>query len=132
MSAARAPLGSGLYFIDILACLLFCLTLVLVDARFGMERSVEVDLPALGSEGNGSLTGRTITLRGSDAEAELYLDGEPVSLETLEARLRAAPPPSVVVHSEESRRSRVVAIAHDAGVHDIELAYERAREGGTR
>jgi biopolymer transport protein ExbD len=131
VSAARAPLGSGLYFIDVLACLLFCLTLVLVDARFGTERSVEVDLPPLGSEGGGSLTGRTITLRGAASDAQLYLDDELVTLEMLEARLRAAPPPSVVVRSEATPLARVVAIAHEAGVHDIELAYERAT-GGTQ
>ena len=49
MSAARAPLGAGLYFIDVLACLLFCLVLVLVGARFGREQSVEIEHRAKGN-----------------------------------------------------------------------------------
>ena len=36
----------------------------------------------------------------------------------------------VVVRSEESTLARVIAIAHGAGVHDIELAYESASGGG--
>ncbi len=35
-------LGYGLYFIDVLACLLFAITLTLAGARFGHERTVAV------------------------------------------------------------------------------------------
>ena len=51
------------------------------------------------------------------------IDDSRVSLEELEARLRSEPPPSVVVRAEESSLARVIAIAHGAGVHDIQLAY---------
>ena len=44
MKTRRSPLGSGLYFIDVLACLLFCLALALVGARFGNEHSVEIEV----------------------------------------------------------------------------------------
>jgi biopolymer transport protein ExbD len=141
VSAARAPLGAGLYFIDVLACLLFCLVLALVGARFGREHSVELDLPELAaSDRDGaSLTEREIALRERDGGLEIWLDGEPLSLEELAQRLEAETPPAVVVRSEASALSRVVGIAHGAGVRQIELAYELAgskakpstsREGG--
>ncbi len=131
MSAGRAPLGAGLYFIDVLACLLFCLVLALVGARFGQEHSVELDLPELARapEGGASLTERQITLRERDGRVEVWLDDEPLSLEELALRLEAETPPSVVVRSETSLLSRVVGIAHDAGVRQIELTYEVARRG---
>ena len=48
MSAqSTSLLGYGLYFIDVLACLLFCITLALIGARFGQERTVAVDLPEM-------------------------------------------------------------------------------------
>ena len=48
MSAqSTSLLGYGLYFIDVLACLLFCITLALVGARFGREQSVELELPRI-------------------------------------------------------------------------------------
>jgi biopolymer transport protein ExbD len=126
MSAGRAPLGAGLYFIDVLACLLFCLVLALVGARFGHEHSVELDLPELASaqEGGASLTERQIALRERDGRVEVWLDGVPLSLEELALRLEAETPPAVVVRSETSLLSRVVGIAHDAGVRQIELTYD--------
>lgn len=135
--AGRAPLGAGLYFIDVLACLLFCLVLALVGARFGTEHSVELDLPELasGGESGPSLTEREIALRERDGKVEVWLDGEAVSLEDLALRLEAETPPAVVVRSETSLLSRVVGVAHDAGVREIELAYEvekRAATGGER
>ena len=47
---AASPMALGLYFIDVLACLLFCLTLALVGANFRRETTVPIDLPRL-SEG---------------------------------------------------------------------------------
>ena len=79
MSAQSSSLlGYGLYFIDVLACLLFCVTLALVGARFGQEHTVELALPELErSAGTGSdLTGTTIALRTEGDEFELTLDGE--------------------------------------------------------
>ena len=98
MSAQSSSLlGYGLYFIDVLACLLFCVTLALVGARFGQEHTVELALPELErSAGTGSdLSGTTIALRTVDDEFELTLDGEVVSWEELALRLEAAPVPSV-------------------------------------
>ena len=128
MSGARAPLGVGFYFIDVLACLLFCLVLALAGARFGREHSVAIDLPELASSaaGGSALTEREISLRERDGGVEVWLDGEPVSLAELALRLRAETPPAVVVRSETSPLSRVVGIAHAAGVRQIELAYEVA------
>jgi hypothetical protein len=125
VSARSSPLGSGLYFIDVLACLLFCLTLALVGARFGREQTVEVDLPRIDAvtPGGAALSGRRIAIREQAGELRIHLDGERVSFDELEAQLRAAPPASIVVRSETSTLARVVAIAHAAGVHDIELAY---------
>ncbi len=124
--------GFGLYFIDILACLLFCLTLALVGARFGREQIVAVDLPRMeASDRSGpELSSRTISLRSESDELEVFLGEARVSLEELEARLRSELPPSVVIRAEGSSLARVIAIAHGAGVHDIQLAYatERAEE----
>ena len=124
--SAPSPLGLGLYFIDVLACLLFCLTLALVGARFGREVSVPLDLPRLprspaaGSE----LSGAAIAVRSGAGGLEFFYEDERVSFEELEARLSAAPPPAVVVRSEESAVARVIGVAHAAGVRDIRLAYE--------
>lgn len=132
MKARSSPLGSGLYFIDVLACLLFCLTLALVGARFGTEHTVEVELPEIaeGAAPGAVSDGLEIALRVREGTTELFLDGERVSFSELEANLRAAPPPGVVVRSEESELARVVAIAHAAGVMDIELAYEATTNRG--
>ncbi len=127
--SAQASMGVGLYFIDVFACTLFCLTLALVGARFGHEVTVPVDLPRMdASAASGSdLTGPSIALRLREGEIELFFEDEPVSIEELAQRLRDAPPPSVVVRSEESMLARVIGAAHAAGVHDIRLAYETAR-----
>ena len=45
------------------------------------------------------------------------------------ARLQAAPPPSLVVRSEQSMLAQVIALAHTAGVHDVQVAYEPASRG---
>ena len=131
MSASAAPMGRGLYFIDVLACLLFCVTLALVGARFGgREVTVPVELPKLPdaetSAAGADLSGATIVLKSSPDGAELYYDGEPLDFEALAARLAEATPPSVVVRSEASPLARVIGSAHAAGVHDIRLAYEEA------
>jgi biopolymer transport protein ExbD len=127
-------LGYGMYFIDVLACLLFCITLALVGARFGREHTVAVDLPEIAkSDGRGGdVTGPSIVVRSTPDGVEILLDGVPVTLAALAAQLEGAPPPSVVVRSEESTLSQVIAVAHGAGVHDIRLAYEVARTGGDR
>jgi len=121
-------LGYGLYFIDVLACLLFCITLALVGARFGREETVAVELPELArASGAGSdLKGTTITLRAEGDALEIFLDDERVGLDELAERLASERRPSVVVRSEESSLTRVIGIAHAAGVHDIQLAYEVA------
>lgn len=126
MSARSSPLGSGLYFIDVLACLLFCLALALVGARFGSERSVAIDVPqgAPGSDSGAALTGWEIRVEGAGAEARVFVDGEEVALEVLERRLQREAPPRVVLYSDTSALARLMATAHAAGVHDVELAYE--------
>ena len=134
MSAqSTSLLGYGLYFIDVLACLLFCLTLALVGARFSREVTVPVELPTLpddASEAAGvDLSGSTIVLRRSGGDVEVLYEGEVLSFEELSARLANAPPPSVVVRSETSPLARVIGAAHAAGVHDIRLAYEEAEAG---
>ena len=132
MSAATSPLGVGLYFIDVLACLLFCITLALAGARFGREASLEIELPELDASAAAGavLSAPALSVRGAGDEAVIFFEGERVTLADLEARLRAATPLAVVVRSEESALSRVIAVAHAAGVADIQLAYEAARSGG--
>ena len=135
MSAQTTSLlGYGMYFIDVLACLLFCITLALVGARFGREHTVAVDLPEIAkSDGRGGdVTGPSIVVRSTPDGVEILLDGVPVTLAALAAQLEGTPPPSIVVRSEESTLSQVIAVAHGAGVHDIRLAYEVARTGGDR
>jgi biopolymer transport protein ExbD len=129
--SAPSSVGFGLYFIDVLACLLFCLTLALVGARFGREQTVAVELPRMeAADRTGpDLAARTIALRSEGDALEIFLGDTRVSLEELEARLRREPPASVVVRAEESSLARVIAIAHGAGVHDIQLAYALARAG---
>jgi hypothetical protein len=125
MSAA-SPMSLGLYFIDILACLLFCLTLALVDARFGREVTVPVELPQLEktAAAGTDLLGVEIVVREAPDGVEIFYEGEPVSVEALGARRADAPPPAIVVRSEASPVTRVIGAAHAAGVHDIQLAYE--------
>ena len=132
MNAADSARGTALYFIDVLACLLFSITLALAGARFGRERSVRVELPRLeATTASGSdLAGQAIALRSEGDGIALYLGAERVSFAELESRLRAAPPPAVVVRSQASALARVIALAHAAGVHDIEVAYEAAPGSG--
>ena len=126
MSARSSPLGSGLYFIDVLACLLFCLALALVGARFGTERSVEIEVPSGGDAAapGAALNGWEIRVEGQGETTRVFLEGEPIPVEALEARLRDTPPPSIVLYSDASALARLIASAHAAGVHDVELAYE--------
>jgi hypothetical protein len=135
MSAAASPLGYGLYFLDVLACTLFCLAFALAGARGPRERAIPVELPrAVAAEAVGSgLAGASLVVRGDPQAPELLLDGEPVDLATLEARLRSAPPASLRVRAEDSPLARAIALAHSAGVLQIELAYADARaEAGSR
>ena len=129
-SSGNAGLGRGLYFVDVLACLLFCLTLALVGARFDRERSVAVDLPELRREGTtgADLVAATVTLRGNGDELAIFLDEEPTSVAELRARWAELPPPAVVLRAEDSALGRVVALAHEVGVEEIQLAYDLPRE----
>jgi hypothetical protein len=128
--AANVGLGRGLYFVDVLACLLFCLTLALAGARFDRERTVAVDLPELrrGEAPGADLVAATVTLRGAGDELAIFLDEEPTSLAQLRARWAELPPPAVVLRAEDSALGRVVALAHEVGVEAIELAYDVKRE----
>ena len=125
-----SPLGSGLYFIDVLACLLFCLALALVGARFGRERSVEIEvpegapLPATGAQ----LEGWRVRVEGQGVDTRGLLDDDPIALPELLRRLRERPPPSLVLSSDASALAQVIAGAHAAGVHAVELAYEVKEE----
>ena len=125
MSAARSPLGYGLYFLDVLACTLFCLAYTLVGARASREAAIPVELPRARVEpGPGSaLPAASLVVRG---DAGLWLDGEAVDPAELEARLRRAPPAALRVRAEDSPLLRAIAIAHAAGVLEIELAYAQA------
>jgi hypothetical protein len=132
MSAAASPLGYGLYFLDVLACTLFCLAFALAGARGPRELAIPVELPraeAARAVGSG-LAGASLVVRGDPAAPELLLDGERVDLATLEARLRRAPPPALRIRAEVSPLGRAIALAHAAGVLEIELAYADARAGG--
>jgi biopolymer transport protein ExbD len=131
VSASSSPLGLGLYFIDVLACLLFCITLALVGARFGRETTVPVELPRIDApeSAGAGLEGTDVVVRNRDGVTEFFLGDEPVDFATLEARLRAAPPLSIVVRAEASAVARVIGAAHAAGVHDIQLAYEAEGAG---
>lgn len=128
--AGHVGLGRGLYFVDVLACLLFCLTLALVGARFDRERTVAVKLPELrrSTSRGAELVAATLTLRGQGEDLEILLDDEPVSVDELRRRWAGMPPPAVVVRAADSPLGRLVALAHEAGVEEIELAYELRRE----
>jgi biopolymer transport protein ExbD len=137
MSASEngaSPMALGLYFIDVLACLLFCLTLALVNANFRRETTVPLELPRLpaGAAPGPDLPGVSIALREGEDGPELFYDGEPVTVEDLAERLAAAPPPSLVLRAETSVLTEVIGLAHAAGVHDIQLAYARTKNGGER
>jgi len=132
MGAPATPLGYGLYFIDVLACLLFCITLALAGARFGHEDSVAIELPELGRPGapGAVVDAASIAVRGQGDRLELFYRDEPIGLEALERELRRDTPPAVVVRAEASGLSRVIALAHAAGVRDIQIAYETSFEIG--
>ncbi len=130
MSAqSTSLLGYGLYFIDVFACLLFCITLALVGARFGQERTVAVDLPDMKRrDASGTaLEAPSVSVRSRAGELEIFFEGERVTLDEFETRLRGSTPPALVVRAEESPLARVVAVAHEAGVLDIQLAYQAKR-----
>ena len=130
MSArSTSLLGYGLYFIDVLACLLFAITLALAGARFGHERTVAVELPhadPVAAPGP-DVTAVSIVVRSGETGLEILFEDEPVTPDELGRRLREAPPPSVIVRPETSTLATVIAIAHAAGVADIQLAYEAKR-----
>ena len=129
MSTAKAPLGFGLYFIDVLACLLFAIVLALAGARFDREQRVAVQLPPIERSDHSldaapELLTQSITLREEADGAQIYLGEEPISLAELKQRFEQAPPPGVVLRSEASLLTEVVALVHSAGVHDLQIAYE--------
>lgn len=126
MSGSVTTPRSGLYFIDVLACLLFSLTLALVGARFSSEHAVEIELPeAAPAEGSGSaLDALVVTIQSGPGRPALWVENEALDFAALEARLQSAPPPALLIRSEANALSRVIAIAHGAGVADIQLAYE--------
>jgi hypothetical protein len=132
VSAPATPLGVGLYFIDVLACLLFCITLALAGARFGHEDSVAIDLPDLDRTGapGAALDAASIAVKGAGEGLELFYRGEPIAIGVLELELQRDPPPAIVVRAEATGLSRVIALAHAAGVTDIRIAYETSLEAG--
>ncbi len=139
MSRGASPVGYGLYFVDVLACLLFCITLVLVGARFSSETTVPVDLPELAGAGAGpgDTEAVSVTLREQDGRTVFHLDDEarPLSFAELDSRLRASPPPALRIRADETALARVIGLAHESGIDQIELAYEtraRVEEGGRR
>jgi len=126
--------GFGLYFIDILACMLFCLTLALVGARFGTETTVPIDLPELATAQGGApgdLIAAQLAVREEDTGAALYFDDERVSSGELADRLAAASFERVVLRLEPSLLTEVIAAVREAGVAQIDLAYQvEAQERG--
>jgi hypothetical protein len=132
-----APLGYGLYFLDVVACALFCLSFALVGAQRAREVAAPVESPretAPARAPGSALAGASLLVRGSVAAPELLLDGEALDLASLEARLREAPPAALRIRSEDSLLARAVAVAHAAGVAEIELGYAGLpqRSGGGR
>jgi hypothetical protein len=127
---SRSPVGFGLYFIDVLACLLFCITLSLVGARFSRETTVPVELPELGAAGAaGAPEAVSVTIRSEAGRTRYWLEDREVDFDALDRTLRARPPAALRIRAEETALARVIGLAHASGVHDIELAYEtRARE----
>jgi len=127
MSFTTTP-SFGLYFIDIFACVLFCLTLALVGARFGRETTLPVSLPQIQkAQGEiGDLPEATLTLR----EGLVYWQDELVPEDDIEARLIAEAPPALVLRMEASAFTRALAAARAAGVFDVRVAYDVAKSGG--
>jgi hypothetical protein len=132
VSAPATPLGYSLYFIDVLACLLFCITLALAGARFGHEDSVAIELPDLDRSGatGSALDAPSISVKGEGEGLELFYRGERIVMGALERELQRDPPLSIVVRAEATGLSRVIALAHAAGVADIRIAYEISLESG--
>ena len=132
MNGRRNPFGRGLYFLDVLACTLFCLAFTLVGARFSREVALPVELPraAIRAGAGSELPAASLVMRGEAGAPELWLDGEPMDLAALAARLRDAPPAALRVRAEDSALARAIAVAHEAGVLSLEIAYEPARTGG--
>ena len=95
MSRSGSPVGYALYFIDVLACLLFCIVLTLVGARFSRETTVAVDLPEL--DGSAGVAGRpdalSVTVLEEDGRARFFLEDRPVSFVELGAALRRSARP---------------------------------------
>jgi biopolymer transport protein ExbD len=137
VSGNGSPVGYALYFIDVLACLLFCIVLTLVGARFSRETMVPVDLPELA--GAAGLAGQpnavSVTVREEEGAARFYLEERPISFEALGEVFRRDAPPTVRIRAEATPLARVIGLAHESGIHDIELAYETRRheraEGGS-
>jgi len=134
VSGRSSPVGYGLYFIDVLACLLFCLTLTLVGARFSSETTVPVDLPELSGAAGGAAEKETVavTIREEAGATHFYLEDRALSLEALGEALRREAPAAIQIRSEETALARVIGLAHASGVRDIELAYETRPAGGGR
>jgi len=133
--SARSPVGFGLYFIDVLASLLFAITLALASARFSHETTVPVNLPELAGEAGleAAPESVSVTIRREDGRPRYYLDDRPLSFEALGERLRAASPAALRIRAQETALGRVIGLAHESGIHDIELAYEtRARKPSGR
>lgn len=135
MSERGSPVGYALYFIDVLACLLFSIVLTLVGARFTSETTVPVDLPDLAQATGAaeSPEALAVTVVEEDGRARLFLGEQPVSFAELSEAFRREAPPTVRIRAEETPLARVIGLAHESGIHDIELAYEtraRARDGG--
>ncbi len=131
MSASLNLPRSGLYFIDVIACLLFSLTLALVGARFSREHSIEIELPqapASDTEAGSALGAEVVTIGDGPSGLVLYLGEEALDFSALEARFRADPPVAVLIRAEPTALSRVITIAHAAGVPDIQLGYESSSE----
>ena len=133
---SASPVGYGLYYIDVLACLLFCIVLTLVGARFSSETMVPVELPELA--GSAGLAGEdeavSVTIRSEGGRTRFYLEDRPLSFEALGRALRSEPPAALRIRAEETDLARVIGLAHESGVHAIELAYEtrapRGAQGG--
>jgi biopolymer transport protein ExbD len=131
-AAAPGRLGGvGLYFIDIFACTLFCLSLALVGARFSREIAIEIELPELARAGSdiGAASPLAVTLRSVEGETEIFWEDERVTFSELRTRLAAASPHALLFRMEASEFTRAVDLAHSAGVRDIQIAYEAPQSG---
>ena len=131
---AGASAGVTLYFIDIFACTLFCLSLALVGARFSREHAIEIELPTAAESRSvnarramGAVTPIAVTLRASQGRTEMFWEDEPITQAGLRERLAAAQPEELLFRLEASEFTQAVALAQDAGVRDIQIAYETPR-----